>query len=85
MLYVALYSDDACPDEQSCIIITAWNAPYHTIKAEYQSLRSKFEQESAAMLREFEKNGGEGLDEEIERYVKSVDIKRTDLESWAKY
>ncbi len=85
LIYVSIFRSDACLEEQHCVIITVRNTFYGTTKSEYQTLRSKFVRQPAAMLREFEKNGGEWVEKEIEQYVKGGDSKMTDLESWAKY
>ena len=49
----------------------------------YKALHDEFIRTSAAMLREFEKNGGEELEKEIAEYLDSADSKRATLEGRA--
>lgn len=58
----------------------AWNTLSNTAKAEYQTLRSEFVRESAAMLREFDKNGDAELKKKIWEYLSDMDSKRLTLE-----
>lgn len=57
-----------------------WDRLSDSDKSEYKALHDEFIRTSAAMLREFEKNGGAELEKEIERYVKGADSKRATLE-----
>ena len=63
----------------------AWERLSDADKAEYKALHDEFIRTSAAMLREFEKNGGEELEKEITEYLDSADSKRATLEGRAKY
>lgn len=63
----------------------AWERLSDADKAEYKALHDEFIRTSAAMLREFEKNGGEELEKEITDYLESADSKRATLEGRAKY
>ena len=63
----------------------AWKRLSDTDKAEYKALHDEFIRTSAAMLRKFEKNGGEELEKEITDYLESADSKRATLEVRAKY
>lgn len=49
-------------------------------ESEYKVLHDEFIRTSAAMLREFEKNGGEELEKEITEYLESADSNRAALE-----
>lgn len=57
-----------------------WDRLSDSDKSEYKALHDEFIRTSAAMVREFEKNGGAELEKEIERYVKGADSKRATLE-----
>lgn len=63
----------------------AWERLSDADKAEYKALHDEFIRTSAAMLRKFEKNGGEELEQEITDYIESADSKRATLEGRAKY
>lgn len=54
-------------------------------ESEYKALHDEFIRTSAAMLREFEKNGGEELEKEITDYLENANSKRATLEGRAKY
>lgn len=58
----------------------AWERLSDADKAEYKALHDEFIRTSAAMLREFEKNGGEELEQEIEQYIGSINSRRASLE-----
>lgn len=62
----------------------AWERLSDADKAEYKALHDEFIRTSAAMLREFEKNGGEELEKEIEDYIGSINSRRAELEGRAK-
>lgn len=62
----------------------AWERLSNTDKAEYKALHDEFIRTSAAMLRKFEKNGGEELEKEIEDYIGSINSRRAELEGRAK-
>ena len=62
----------------------AWERLSDADKAEYKALHDEFIRTSAAMLREFEKNGGEELEQEIVQYIGSIDSRRAELEGRAK-
>ena len=53
-------------------------------ESEYKALHDEFIRTSAAMLREFEKNGEEELEQKISEYVDEVDSARVELESRVK-
>ena len=61
-----------------------WECLSNADKAEYKALHDEFIRTSAAMLREFEKNGGEELEKEIEDYIGSINSRRAELEGRAK-
>lgn len=61
----------------------AWERLSDADKAEYKALHDEFIRTSAAMLREFEKNGGEELEQEIEQYIGSINSRRASLEGRA--
>lgn len=63
----------------------AWKRLSDADKAEYKALHDEFIRTSAAMLRKFEKNGGEELEKEITDYLENADSKRATLEGRAKY
>ncbi|MCI5667600.1 MAG: hypothetical protein MR291_02370 [Oscillospiraceae bacterium] len=62
----------------------AWERLSDTDKAEYKALHDEFIRTSAAMLRKFEKNGGEELEKAIEDYIGSINSRRAELEGRAK-
>lgn len=62
----------------------AWERLSDDDKAEYKALHDEFIRTSAAMLREFEKNGGEELEREIKDYIGSINSRRAELEGKAK-
>ncbi|MBP0982749.1 MAG: hypothetical protein J6A19_03410 [Oscillospiraceae bacterium] len=62
----------------------AWERLSDADKAEYKALHDEFIRTSAAMLREFEKNGGEELEKEIEDYIGSINSRRAELEGRAR-
>ena len=62
----------------------AWERLSDADKAEYKALHDEFIRTSAAMLRKFEKNGGEELEGEIEDYIGSINSRRAELEGKAK-
>ena len=62
----------------------AWERLSDTDKAEYKALHDEFIRTSAAMLREFEKNGGEKPMHAIEPYIGSLNSRRAELEGMAK-
>lgn len=62
----------------------AWERFSDADKAEYKALHDEFVSTSAAMLREFEKNGGEELEKEIAEYLDSADSRRATLEGRAR-
>lgn len=49
-------------------------------KAKYEDFHDKFIHTSAALLKEYDKNGGDDLKREIERYLWRVDAERGSLE-----
>ena len=58
----------------------------HCLQVQIQRTpRRVYPRTSAAMLWEFEKNGGEELEKEIAEYLDSADSKRATLEGRAKY
>ena len=61
-----------------------WECLSNADKAEYKALHDEFIRTSAAMLREFEKNGGEELEKEIEDYIGSINSRRAELQVRAK-
>lgn len=63
----------------------AWERLSDADKAEYKALHDEFIRTSAAILRKFEKNGGEELEREITEYLESADSKRATLEGRGKY
>lgn len=48
-------------------------------KAKHEALHDKFILTSAALLKEYDKNGGADLEKEIECYLASVDTDRVNL------
>lgn len=58
----------------------AWCILSDPAKAEYQALRNEFVRQSAAMLREFDKNGDAELKKKILEYLGDMDSKRLELE-----
>ena len=61
----------------------AWKRLSDADKTEYKALHDEFIRTSAAMLREFEKNGGVELEKEITDYLESADSRRATLEGRA--
>ena len=61
----------------------AWKRLSDADKTEYKALHDEFIRTSAAMLREFEKNGGKELEKEITDYLESADSRRATLEGRA--
>ena len=53
-------------------------------ESEYKALHDEFIRTSAAMLREFENDGGVELEQKISKYVDEVDSARVELESRVK-
>ena len=57
----------------------------HCLQVQIQRTpRRVYPRTSAAMLREFEKNGGEELEREIKDYIGSINSRRAELEGKAK-
>lgn len=58
----------------------AWKTLSDAERAEYQTLRKEFVSKSAAMLREYDKNGGEDLKRDIRQFLKEMEGKRIEFE-----
>lgn len=58
----------------------AWKTLSDAERAEYQALREEFVTKSAAMLREYDKNGGADLERDIRQFLKEMESKRVEFE-----